>query len=125
MTESAKVAYVKAQGQTRKHHCHWPGCDKNVPPAMWGCRAHWFTIPVALRERIWATYRPGQEINGTPSAKYIEAANAVQQWIKERFGSDGRNVTEPHGDDPYAATRRAIVRAAAASLGSLDEEKQR
>lgn len=29
------------------------------------------------------------------------------------FGSDGRNIVEPYGDDPYAATRRAIVRAAA------------
>ncbi len=29
------------------------------------------------------------------------------------FGSNGRNITEPFGDDPYAATRRAIVRAAA------------
>ena len=29
------------------------------------------------------------------------------------FGSDGRNITEEHGDDLYAATRRAIVRAAA------------
>ena len=29
------------------------------------------------------------------------------------FGADGRNITEPFGIDPYAATRRAIVRAAA------------
>ena len=29
------------------------------------------------------------------------------------FGSDGRNITEEHGGDSYAATRRAIVRAAA------------
>ena len=30
------------------------------------------------------------------------------------FGGDGSNITQPYGDDPYAATRRAIVRAAAA-----------
>ncbi len=29
------------------------------------------------------------------------------------FGDDGNNVTEPFGNNPYAATRRAIVRAAA------------
>lgn len=29
------------------------------------------------------------------------------------FGRDGRNICEPYGTDPYAATRRAIVRAAA------------
>jgi len=30
------------------------------------------------------------------------------------FGDDGRNITEDYGADPYAATRRAITRAAAA-----------
>src|SRR5512139_2222943 len=29
------------------------------------------------------------------------------------FGPDGRSITEPMQPDPYAATRRAIVRAAA------------
>ena len=29
------------------------------------------------------------------------------------FGREGRNICEPYGVDPYAATRRAIVRAAA------------
>jgi hypothetical protein len=29
------------------------------------------------------------------------------------YGEDGRNIVELHGTDPYAATRRAIVRAAA------------
>lgn len=31
------------------------------------------------------------------------------------FGREGRNITEPYGDDKNAATRRAIVRAAAAT----------
>lgn len=65
------------------HTCHWPGCDKAVPPAMWGCKAHWFRLPKTLRDRIWATYRAGQEITKTPSTAYVEAAQAVQQWIKE------------------------------------------
>jgi len=29
------------------------------------------------------------------------------------YGEDGRNIVELHGTDPYAATRRAITRAAA------------
>lgn len=24
---STKADYVRSQGQTRDHHCHWPGCD--------------------------------------------------------------------------------------------------
>lgn len=81
---TSKAAYVKSQGQTRKHHCHWPGCEKQVPPAMWGCSQHWFKLPAALRSKVWATYRPGQEINGTPSAAYVEVAKEVQQWVKDQ-----------------------------------------
>jgi len=33
------------------------------------------------------------------------------------YGDKGEIFTEDHGDDPYAATRRAIVRAAAAMAG--------
>jgi hypothetical protein len=80
----SKADYVKAQGQTRKHHCHWPGCDKQVPPAMWGCSAHWFKLPAALRSKVWATYKPGQEINGTPSEAYLKVAREVQEWIKKQ-----------------------------------------
>ena len=65
------------------HTCHWPGCNKNVPPAMWGCKGHWFLLPARLRNKIWSAYVPGQEITKTPSAKYIEVAKEVQQWIKE------------------------------------------
>lgn len=82
MSAAEKVAYVRRQGQTRDHHCHWPGCEKQVPPAMWGCKAHWFALPVRLRAQVWATYKPGQEVNGTPSAQYLEVARAVQEWIK-------------------------------------------
>ncbi len=78
-----KADYVRSQGQTRSHHCHWPGCDKQVPPAMWGCKAHWFKLPAGLRARVWATYRPGQEITFTPSENYLRVADQVQQWIKE------------------------------------------
>lgn len=80
-TIGQKADYVKHQGQTRDHHCHWPGCNKQVPPAMWGCKAHWFRLPRALRNKIWATYQPGQEIDGTPSSEYLDAAHEVQKWI--------------------------------------------
>jgi len=80
---NTKADYVRSQGQTRDHECHWPGCDKQVPPAMWGCSAHWFKLPKALREEIWDTYRPGQEKTLTPSAAYLVAANKVQAWIRE------------------------------------------
>lgn len=80
---SSKRAYVKSQGQTRGHTCHWPGCDKQVPPALWGCKTHWFSLPKGLRDRIWATYAPGQEKTMSPSSEYVDAAHAVEEWIEK------------------------------------------
>lgn len=82
-TMAEKVAHVKTATQHRAHGCHWPGCTQQVPPAMWGCKEHWFRLPKRLRDRIWATYRPGQEVSLTPSAEYIEAAEDVQNWVEE------------------------------------------
>jgi hypothetical protein len=83
-----KVRYVKRQGQTRDHHCHWPGCEAQVPPAMWGCRKHWYRLPQRLRNLIWSTFRPGQETNWTPSRAYLDAAREVQEWIEENAVED-------------------------------------
>jgi hypothetical protein len=92
MTDSLadKVAHVRQARQARGHTCHWPGCSKAVPPAKWGCPEHWFKLPFALRNRIWRAYQAGQEDNAAvggpggpmPSREYVEAANAVQAWIK-------------------------------------------
>lgn len=76
-----KYDHVREAQQTRKHTCHWPGCEKQVPPAMWGCRAHWFKLPLRLRNRIWATYRTGQEETQNPSREYVVVAREVQDYI--------------------------------------------
>lgn len=65
------------------HTCHWSGCTKEVPPAMWGCRIHWFLLPKRLRDKVWATYVPGQEITKTPSETYIAVIHEVNEWILE------------------------------------------
>ena len=88
-TIGEKADYVKRQPQTRKHHCHWLGCERQVPPAMWGCKEHWFKLPKRLRDRIWATYKPGQEITMTPSEEYLAVADEVQAWIKLHQFSNG------------------------------------
>lgn len=85
---SDKANYVRTQRQTRKHTCHWPECDQQVPPAMWGCRPHWFQLPKRLRDRIWATYEIGQETTMTPSRDYLAAAREVEAWIKEHLASN-------------------------------------
>lgn len=57
-----------------------------MPPAMWGCRAHWFKLPKALRDRVWAAYVPGQEKRLDPSSEYLVVAREVQAWIEANHG---------------------------------------
>lgn len=78
-----KYEYAKTQQQTRPHGCHWPGCTKQVPPAMWGCREHWFKLPKRLRDKIWSAYVPRQEVDMTPSQEYVDAAEEVQRYIRQ------------------------------------------
>lgn len=80
-TIGEKVQHVMRAGQSRRHACHWPGCKAQVPPARWGCRAHWFLLPKPIRDRIWKAYKPGQEEIGRPSTDYVDAARAAQDWI--------------------------------------------
>ena len=78
-----KREYVKKAKQTRKHRCHWPDCEKQVPPAMWGCGKHWFKLPKKLRDQVWKTYVPGQEERVDPSEAYMKVAYEIQDWVKE------------------------------------------
>ncbi len=91
----SKADYVRSQGQTRDHACHgqMPGCKGQCPPAMWGCSKCWFQLPKALRYRIWATYKPGQEVTMTPSDAYLEAATAVQEWIAVNFRGEAKEAS--------------------------------
>ena len=80
-----KKDYVRAATQTRVHICHWPGCEVQVPPAKWGCFKHWFRLPPLLRKKVWAAFRPGQEIDMRPSNAYIDVVTEVDEWIRENY----------------------------------------
>lgn len=82
---SKKVAYVKRARQTRNHECHWPGCNVQCAPALWGCRRHWYMLPKHLRDAIWRTYEIGQEKSFAASRAYLKVAREVQTWIKENY----------------------------------------
>jgi hypothetical protein len=62
------------------HECHCPTCTESVPPAMWGCKKHWFKLPKKLRNSIWREYNPGQEITKKVSQKYMDVILDVQDW---------------------------------------------
>lgn len=59
------------------HHCHVPGCKKAVPPNLLMCLRHWSSVPKHLQNRVWKTYRRGQEVDKNPSAEYVAAAKAA------------------------------------------------
>lgn len=83
-----KKNYVNRQKQTRNHSCHWPGCDRQVPPAMWGCKMHWMKLPKYLRDKVWNAYEPGQEIDGTPSTAYLVVVREVMRWIRANYKTE-------------------------------------
>lgn len=87
-TKAEKVAYVLKGKQTREHACHWPGCGKQCPPAMWGCYRCWMKLPKYLRDKIWQAYQPGQEVTMTPSREYVRVANEVEEWIRENYPTE-------------------------------------
>lgn len=66
-----------------RHTCHATGCTVAVPPKMFMCRSHWFALPKALRDAIWRTYRPGQEIRKDPSPEYLDAAREAIAYLLE------------------------------------------
>lgn len=53
------------------HVCHAMGCSTIVPPHLLMCAPHWGRVPVPLRRIVWREYRPGQERDKRPSARYL------------------------------------------------------
>ncbi len=68
------------------HHCHATGCDVVTPPQMFMCRRHWFSLPKAMRDDIWRTYRPGQCDDWAISHEYAEAARAAVRFVAAKEG---------------------------------------
>jgi hypothetical protein len=81
--KAAHVREAMGRNETFDHHCHWTGCQKKVPPAVWGCKQHWYRLPLHLRRKIWRAYKPGQEVTKTPSAEYLAVAREVREWIEQ------------------------------------------
>lgn len=67
-----------------RHTCHALGCEKPVPPKMLMCLKHWRMVPRLMQSRIWATYRPGQEIDKNPSGEYLDAQSAAVRAVAAR-----------------------------------------
>ena len=52
-------------------------------------------LPKPIRDGIFAEYVPGQEETGTPSARYVAAARAAQDWIAKYLAQQAaRDATQ-------------------------------
>ncbi len=68
------------------HTCHATGCKTRVPPEMFMCKKHWFSLPKPMRDAIWRTYRPGQCDDWNITHEYAEAARDAVRFIAAREG---------------------------------------
>ena len=68
------------------HICHALRCSIPVPPKMLMCKMHWWMVPKLLRDEVWATYRPGQEVDKRPSGEYLTAHVRAVNAVAEKEG---------------------------------------
>jgi hypothetical protein len=68
----------------REHTCHARGCNVPVPPRLLMCRVHWRMVPKPLRDEVWMTYRPGQEITKEPTPEYLDAMQAAIEAVAQK-----------------------------------------
>ena len=69
-----------------KHRCSAEGCDVLVPLKMLMCGYHWYQVPKPLRNAVWDTFRPGQEIDKRPSDAYRDAAYQAVEALARQEG---------------------------------------
>ena len=69
------------------HACHAIDCPKVVPPRMLFCGKHWRMLSKNAQAVIWREYRPGQERDKNPSARYLVAQAMVVAYVA---GKDGK-----------------------------------
>ncbi len=67
------------------------------------CRKHWGMVPERVQQAVWRTYRPGQEVDKSPSEAYMLAQRAAVWTV---FVREGGCEWE---DVPYVGTRDYLM----------------
>lgn len=75
---------MASAGKKVSHLCHAKGCKAQVPPRLLMCARHWAMVPKDLQQKVWKHYRPGQEIDKSPTAKYLRAAQKAISAVYKR-----------------------------------------
>ena len=69
------------------HTCHAFGCDRVIAPRFFMCPRHWAMVPPRHKAAVLRTYRPGQEIDKSPSPEYVAAATAARNAVRDLEGN--------------------------------------
>lgn len=79
------------------HHCHAHGCKRAVPPRMFMCREHWYSLRAPMRAAIWREYRPGQEKDKSPSARYMAVQRrAIAEVVFKPHDEEAARAAAPY-----------------------------
>jgi predicted transcriptional regulator len=73
---------------------------------MFACRGHWYALPKKIRDAIWLEYRPGQEDDKSPSARYMAVQRLACANLALRFDQAADAV--PYLIDAVRWRRKAI-----------------
>lgn len=103
-----------------RHECHAHGCNVAVPPSMFMCRRHWYSLRKPLRDAIWREYRPGQEDDKNPSARYMAIQRlAVAEVAFRPNDEQAAREASPYLAEAWVWRQRAIDTGAGDPLAGL------
>ena len=62
--------------------CPVPGCGEQIDLCRMMCRRDWYAIPKPLRDRVWATWRPGRDALDADHQEAVPMAIVVSQVLR-------------------------------------------
>ena len=62
------------------HRCHFPGCKEPTPRKRLYCKPHWFMVPAAIRDRVWAAYF---KLPHGPAGNCLRVSDSWFQAVKD------------------------------------------
>lgn len=108
---------------TARHHCHAHGCDKPVPPKMFMCKQHWYSLRKPMRDAIWLEYRPGQERDKDPSPRYMAVQRlAVAEVAFKPHDAEAALVCAQYANEAQKWRQSAICQGLGDPLAGLVPE---
>jgi hypothetical protein len=106
-TLQAKRDYVRAAPkEAGEHTCHALECEKHIAPKFFMCPSHWSKVPRSLQAAVWRHYRPGQEIDKSPTDDYLDVIyqamiavataerKVIPEWLQIRANRKRKKVSQ-------------------------------